>query len=257
MSWKERFEARGSALCVGLDPVVERLPAGYAAGDFCEQVVDTTADLAACYKANMAFFEKLAPNGWDQLRKLCDTIRQRGIPVLLDAKRGDIGSTAQAYAEAYFGGPFDCDAMTVNPSVGLDACEPFRTRAREMDRGVFLLLRTSNPGAAMFQEAAEPVLIEAIRGEPAFGAVVGATDPETGARLREALPHTLFLVPGFGAQGGTDLRPFFDADGKGAIVNSSRGIMYAGEGQDWAARKDAIRDAAKEAYATIERARKA
>jgi orotidine-5'-phosphate decarboxylase len=126
-----------------------------------------------------------------------------------------------------------------------------------MDRGVFLLLRTSNPGAAMFQDATEPGLVGAIRDEPAYGAVVGATDPRTGARVRALLPATLFLVPGFGAQGGADLRPFFDADGRGAIVNSSRAIMYAGEGREWPARKKAIRDAAKQAYETIERARKA
>ena len=257
MSWKERFEARGSALCVGLDPVVERLPEGYDAGDFCQQVVDATAEYAGCFKPNAAFFEKLGPYGWGRLKDLIEVIAGRDIPILIDAKRGDIGSTAQAYAEAYFGGPFNCDALTVNPSIGLDAIEPFRERARAKDRGVFLLLRTSNPGAAVFQDAMEPILVDAIRDEPAYGAVVGATDPETGARLRQALPDTLFLVPGFGAQGGTDLRPFFDAHGKGAIVNSSRGIMYAGEGQQWPAWKDAIRNAAKDAYETIERARKA
>ena len=182
-------------------------------------------------------------------------MRASGVPLLIDAKRGDIGNTAQAYAEAYFGGPFDCDALTVNPSVGLDAVEPFRSRARDLDRGVFLLLRTSNPGAAMFQDAAEPGLVEAIADEPAFGAVVGATDPAAAVRLRGALPKTLFLVPGFGAQGGAHLRPFFDADGSGAIVNSSRGILYAGEGQpNW---RDAVRNAAQEAHETIERARKA
>ena len=255
MSWKERFETRGSALCVGLDPVSERLPQGCSVLEFCSEVVDATAEFTACYKPNIAFFECLGPAGLEAFRELVARIRESGIPVLVDAKRGDIGSTAQAYAEAYFGGPFDCDAMTVNPSIGLDACEPFCVRAREMDRGVFLLLRTSNPGAAVFQDAAEPILIEAIRAEPAFGAVVGATDPETGARVRAALPATLFLVPGFGAQGATDLRPFFDAKGNGAIVNSSRGILYAGEGKaNW---KDAVHDAAKEAHETIERARKA
>ena len=255
MSWKDRFESRGSALCVGLDPLVERLPPGCTVFDFCDAVVDVTADQAACYKPNIAFFERLGPEGLAGFAKLVARIRERGIPVLIDAKRGDIGSTAQAYAEAFFDGPFDCDAMTVNPGVGLDACEPFRTRARELDRGVFLLLRTSNPGAAMFQDATEPGLVAAIRDEPTYGAVVGATDPETGGRVRSLLPDTLFLVPGFGAQGGSDLRPFFDANGKGAIVSSSRGILYAGEGRpDW---KDAVRDAAREARETIERARNA
>ena len=256
MSWKDRFEARESALCVGLDPVAERLPENCSVFDFCREVVDATAEFAACYKPNAAFFEQFGPDGMVWLRDLCAGIAELGIPVIIDAKRGDIGSTAEAYARAYFGGPYACDALTVNPSLGLDAIEPFRVRANETDRGAFLLLRTSNPGAAVFQDAAEATLVEAIRSEPAFGAVVGATDPETGARVRGQLPDTLFLVPGFGAQGGTDLRPFFDAHGKGAIVNSSRGILYAGEGREWPAWKDAIRAAAKESHETIERARK-
>ena len=180
-------------------------------------------------------------------------IRARGLPVIADAKRGDIGSTAEAYAAAWLGGPFAADAVTVNPSVGLDTLEPWRTAAREHDAGVLLLLRTSNPGAEPFQAAAEPALIETIRAEAAFGAVVGATDPETGARLRAALPDTLFLVPGFGAQGGADLAPFFRPDGRGAVVNSSRGILYAGEGAaNW---KDKVHEAARTAHETIERAR--
>ena len=251
MSWKDRFEARGSALCIGLDPVAERMPDGCAAIEFCREVVDATAEFAACFKPNMAFFERLGPEGLAGLAGLIDMIRARNVPVLVDAKRGDIASTAKMYAETYFGGPFDADALTVNPSLGLDTLEPFLDRARELDRGIFLLLRTSNPGAARFQEAAEPVLVEAIRDEPHFGAVVGATDPAAGARLRGLLPDTLFLVPGFGAQGGTGLRGFFAPGGRGAIVNSSRGILYA-EGRDW---KQAIHDAAKQAHETIEEAR--
>ena len=229
MSWAERFQERGSALCVGLDPIQERLPAACSVREFCLEVIDATADYAACYKPNIAFFECLGPDALaDLARAILPAIRERGIPVLLDAKRGDIASSSRAYADAFFGGPFDADALTVNASVGLDAIEPFREAARARDRGVFLLLRTSNPGAALFQEPAEATLIDAIAAEPAFGAVVGATDPAVGARLRAALPDTLFLVPGFGAQGGGDLRSFFTADGKNAIVNSSRGILYAG-----------------------------
>lgn len=251
MTWSQRFQAKGSALCVGLDPVRARLPEGVEIGRFLAEVVDATHDVAACYKPNLAFFEKEA--WWDELGALCALLGDAGAPVILDAKRGDIASTAAAYADAYFGGPYDCDALTVNPSLGLDAVEPFRAAARERDRGVLLLLRTSNPGAAQFQDAMEPILVDAIRDEPAFGAVVGATDPATGARLRQALPDTLFLVPGFGAQGGDDLAAFFDAEGRGAVVNSSRGILYAGEGKDnW---KDAVREAAVAAHRTIERAR--
>jgi orotidine-5'-phosphate decarboxylase len=255
VSWDDRFQERGSALCVGLDPVLERMPAGCTVVEFCIEVIDATAEYAACFKPNIAFFERL---GWQGLSDLAQAIlpciRARGIPVVVDAKRGDVPPTARVYADTYFGGPFDADALTVNPSLGLDTLEPFRTAARARDRGVFVLLRTSNPGAATFQRPAESALVEAIRDEPAFGAVVGATDPGTGARLRAALPDTLFLVPGFGAQGGGDLAPFF-VRGEGAIVSSSRGILYAGEGRsDW---KAAVRAAAREAHGAVERARKA
>jgi len=253
VNWAQRFQARGSALCVGLDPVQERLPPACTAIDFCLEVIDATAEFAACYKPNLAFFECLGPDALAGLaRTILPAIRARGIPVLLDGKRGDIASTAEAYAGAYFGGPFDADALTVNASVGLDAIEPFRKAARERDRGVFLLLRTSNPGAALFQEPAEATMIDAIRAEPAYGAVIGATDPAVGARLRAALPDTLFLVPGFGEQGGDDLRAFFNANGTGAVVNSSRGILYPEAGANW---KDAVREAARAPHATIERAR--
>ncbi|MHC4932537.1 MAG: orotidine-5'-phosphate decarboxylase [Planctomycetota bacterium] len=253
MSWTEQFFTRGSALCVGLDPVPDRVPAGLSVPEFCRTVVDLTADFAACYKPNAAFFERLGPEGMAGLARLVQEIRGRSIPVIVDAKRGDVATTAAAYAEAYFGGPFDCDGLTVNPSVGLDAVEPFAARAREHDRGVFLLLRTSNRGGAAFQRPVERILLDAIRSEPHFGAVVGATDPEAGVRLRGELPETLFLVPGFGAQGGTDLGAFFLADGRGAVVNASRSILYAGEGRpDW---KDSVREAARAARETIERAR--
>lgn len=254
MSWADRFAARDSALCVGLDPDPARIPEGYTVESFCQEVVVLTREFAACYKPNAAFFEREGPLGMGVMAKLIRQIRDLGIPVIADVKRGDIGSTAEAYAEAWIGGRFAADAVTVNPSVGLDTLEPWRAAAREHDAGVFLLLRTSNPGAEPFQAAAEPALIDAIGGEPAFGAVVGATDAATGARLRAALPDTLFLVPGFGAQGGDDLAPFFRADGRGAVVNSSRGILYAGEGAaNW---KDEVHAAARRAHETIERARR-
>jgi len=254
VTWTERFSARGSALCVGLDPDPARMPAGMGLAEFCLEVVALTERWAACYKPNAAFFERAGPAGMAELAQVLREIRARGIPVIADAKRGDIASTAAAYADAWLGGPFAADALTVNPSVGLDAIEPFRARARECDAGIFLLLRTSNPGAAPFQEAVEPHLLEAIAAEPAFGAVVGATDPATGARLRAALPDTLFLVPGFGAQGGADVNAFFRGDGHGAVVNSSRGILYAGEGTaQW---RDAVREAARAAHEAIERARR-
>jgi len=256
MSWRHRFEDRKSALCVGLDPAPGRLPSGVSVEEFCLSAIEATHDLAACVKPNLAFFELLGPPGLATLVRVVAAARAKGLPVILDAKRGDVPESARAYAEAYFGGPFDCDALTVNPSLGLDAIAPFAERARALGRGVFVLLRTSNPGAALFQDAAEPALVAAIRAEPALGAVVGATDARSGARLRTALPDTFFLVPGFGAQGGGDLSSFFTNGGTGAVVNSSRGILYAGEGKPWPAWKEAIREAARSAHAAIERARR-
>ncbi|MGQ0613609.1 MAG: orotidine-5'-phosphate decarboxylase [Planctomycetaceae bacterium] len=253
MTWRGRFEARGSALCVGLDPVQERLPKGQDLRSFCLEVVDLTGEWACCFKPNAAFFERLGPPGMEAFAAVLRGVRERGWPVIADVKRGDIDSTAEAYADAYLGGPFDADAVTVNPSLGLDTLEPFRTRAASLDRGVFLLLRTSNPGAGQFQDAWEARLVRELRGDPRLGAVVGATDAGAARRLRAALPDTLFLVPGFGAQGGEQVGPLFDARGKGALVSSSRAILFAGEGRrDW---KDAVRAAAREAHAAIERAR--
>lgn len=255
MSWQRRFEERGSALCVGLDPVPERFPKGVGAEEFSLAVIEATADLAACVKPNLAFFERLGPDGLAVLVRVVKAARAKGLPVILDAKRGDVPSSAAAYADAFFGGPFDCDAMTVNPSLGLDALAPFAEKAKALGRGVFVLLRTSNPGAPLFQDSMEAALVDAIRAEPAFGAVVGATDPRAGARLRRAMPETLFLVPGFGAQGGDDPAPFFAANGRGAVVNSSRAILYAGEGRPWPEWKAAMREAARSAREVIERAR--
>ena len=251
MTWSDRLQARDSALCVGLDPVASRLPDGADLAGFCETVIEQTAEHAACFKPNIAFFERYGADGYDALARTMAACRAAGVPIIADAKRGDIGSTARLYAETYLGDtPFAADALTVNPSLGLDTLEPFLEMARAHDRGIFILLRTSNPGAATFQDAAEPILIEFLQSEPHAGAVVGATHPEDGVRLRAALPETLFLVPGFGAQGGTELGPFFDGNGRGAVVNSSRGILYAGEGRDdW---KSAVAEAAADAKRKIE-----
>jgi len=254
VTWSSRIQQRG-ALCVGLDPVAARLPRGVAIAAFCEEVVARTAEFAACYKPNLAFFERHGAEGFDALARAIAAARRAGAAVIVDGKRGDVASTARLYAETYLGdGPFAADALTVNPSLGLDTLEPFLELAREHDRGIFVLLRTSNPGAAQFQDGMEPALLRFLADEPHAGAVVGATDPEAGARLRAALPETLFLVPGFGAQGGADLAGYFRDDGGGAVVNSSRAILYAGEGtEEW---PSAVHEAARRAHETIERARK-
>lgn len=246
MSWSNRLQERGSALCVGLDPVEARLPDGCTIASFCEEVIERTAEFAGCFKPNLAFFERHGADGFAALERALAAAREAGVPVIIDAKRGDVGSTARLYAETYLGNtPYAGDALTVNPSLGLDTLEPFLEMAREHDRGIFVLLRTSNPGAAQFQEAMEPTLLEFLRGEPHAGAVVGSTDPQAGARLRAELPDTLFLVPGFGAQGGGELAPFFNDDGRGAVVNSSRGIIFA----------DDMAVAAHQAKDTIDKAR--
>jgi len=183
------------------------------------------------------------------LGQVIDYARHQGLLVVLDGKRNDIGTTATAYAEAYLGTPPDspwgADALTVSPYLGDDSLTPFVDVARERGAGVFVLVKTSNPGGRMLQDLVvdgRPLyrvvgdyveqLATASRGESGYGAVgavVGATYPEQAAELRAAMPHTWFLVPGFGAQGGTarDVAAAFDESGRGAIVNNSRGIIFA------------------------------
>lgn len=255
-------------LCVGLDPRWEQLPqsirakwpnlpaeerAGFAVREFCLRVLDLVRPHAGIVKPQAAFFEQLGPIGLRALQGLCKDARERGFLTILDAKRGDIASTATAYAEAAFGGTtiegeaisvWGADALTVNPYLGEDAVEPFIRTARQSGRGVFVLVRTSNPGAGLFQDLicdGRPVYrhvgdavarwSRANLGECGLGdvgAVVGATHPRELAELRAALPDLWFLVPGYGAQGGTaaDVRAAYRPDGLGAIVNSSRGITF-------------------------------
>ena len=222
-------------------------------------------------KPQAAFFEACGPAGFAALGRLLDRARGRGLLTILDAKRGDIASTATAYADAAFAGTqvagrllpvWQADALTVNPYLGRDAVEPFLASARKVGAGVFVLVRTSNAGAGLFQD------LEVSDGRPLYqhvgeavaawarenvgdcgfgdvGAVVGATYPAEMATLRAAMPEVLFLVPGFGAQGGTreDVRPAFRDDGLGALVNSSRGVTFPFEpdADDWRQRIEAAR----------------
>jgi orotidine-5'-phosphate decarboxylase len=239
-------------LCVGLDPRVDSLPARFrnepdpACGvkEFCLRVLDLVRPYCAVVKPQAAFFERLGPAGMEAMRAVLRRARELGFITILDAKRGDIASTAEAYAEAAFGFPWDADALTVNPYLGADAVEPFIATARASGRGVFVLVRTSNPGAGLFQDllcdgkpvyrhVAESVNGWAMPGRGAcglgdVGAVVGATHPTQLSELRRAMPHVWFLVPGYGSQGGTaaDVRAAFLPTGLGAVVNSSRGITF-------------------------------
>ena len=242
---KRRSEDASSLLCVGLDPHPDDLSERSAAAalDFCRRLVDATMPYAAAFKPNAAFFEVHGAEGWSALKALIDHIRDASmakgsrVPVLLDAKRGDIASTARAYAEAIFHG-LGADAVTINPYLGGDSITPFLT---DHERGVFLLCKTSNPGAADLQDLAagpdgvplyEQVARLAVRlnEKDNVGLVVGATQLEALARVRAAAPDLWFLAPGVGAQGGdleAALAAGLRADGLGMLVPVSRAVGRA------------------------------
>lgn len=212
-------------------------------------VIDAVATHVPAIKPQSAFFEQLGPPGMQALAKIIDHAIAAGLIVIMDAKRGDIGSTAAAYADAFLGrkplSPWGCDALTINPYLGDDSLTPFTKTATERAAGLFVLVKTSNPGSQTFQEktvdgrplyshVAEHVQAlaaadEAQCGYGSVGAVIGATHPQQLAELRQAMPNTLFLVPGLGAQGGTaaDVAGAFDEQGLGAVINSSRAIIFA------------------------------
>jgi orotidine-5'-phosphate decarboxylase len=252
----ETIERKRTCVVVGLDPQLDSLPsdlrerarrstadAADAVMQFSRRVLVAVADHVAAVKPQSAFYEAL---GWEGVRALAGTVRAAhdcGLLVIADVKRGDIGSTAEAYAQSHLD-LLQADAATVNPYLGSDGVAPFLKRARD-GKGIFVLVKTSNPssvelqdldasGAKLYEKVAE--LVERwggdCRGEcgySAVGAVVGATFPAAAEKLRRLMPHALFLVPGYGAQGATadDCGPCFDAQGRGAVVNSSRGIIFA------------------------------
>ncbi|MCO5119930.1 MAG: orotidine-5'-phosphate decarboxylase [Burkholderiaceae bacterium] len=255
-----------SMLCVGLDPAPAKFPAALADGPdriarFCIAIADATAPYACAFKPQIAYFA--AERAEDQLEAVCAHIRRAhpDIPVILDAKRGDIGATAEQYAREAFE-RYGADAVTVNPYMGHDSIEPWLERA---DKGVFLLCRTSNPGGDDLQSLAladGSRLYERVAELAAgrwnrngqLGLVVGATYPAELARVRELAPALPLLVPGIGAQGGdveASVAAGRCADGYGMLINSSRAILYAGAGEDFAAAageaarltRDAIRQA--------------
>ncbi len=256
----QRVRSAGNPVLVGLDPRYAMLPAALRKGDdaapreqadayreFCRGVIDVVAELVPAVKPQAAFFEQLGPPGMNALAEVITHARSKQLLVILDGKRNDIGSTAAAYADAYLGSTsaWQADALTVSPYLGDDSLTPFVETAEQRGAGIFVLVKTSNPGGTTFQDrtidgqplyrhVAEHVerLAAASAGTCGYGcmgAVVGATYPEQLAELRAAMPHTWFLVPGFGSQGGTarDVAGAFAADGLGAIVNSSRGIIFA------------------------------
>lgn len=274
-----RTRELGQPLCVGLDPHLDRIPALFRRGsmkigdpetaraveDFLLALVERLAERVAIVKPQSAFFEQLGPDGQRVLEKVVTRARERALLVLLDAKRGDVGSTADAYARAYLepGSVIRADALTVNPYLGLDTLEPFASRARSFGRGLFVLVRTSNPGASDLQDLAvsshgESAGKEPERGEPLFqivarslaplaqelcgpetgwsslGAVVAATWPKQAEAARAELPSSIFLVPGYGAQGARAadaVRSFVKGPRglEGGIVSTSRAVMFPPE----------------------------
>lgn len=261
---------KNAPIVVGLDPTPEIVPdyllqlsinqlgeCAEAVADcyyeFNTKIIDAIADIVPAIKPNAAMYERFGIAGMVTLQRTIEYAHDAGLCVISDVKRGDIGSTSENYAKAWLGkskigntmvSGFDSDFATVNPYLGTDGIKPFADVCKEDDRGIFTLVKTSNPSSGEFQdreidgrplyehvaEKVEEWGADLMHGDYSdVGAVVGATYPEMGAKLRNMMPHAYILVPGYGAQGGKgeDLKAFFNKDGLGAIVNSSRGIIAA------------------------------
>ena len=266
----EKIQKTKAPICVGLDPMLSYVPehivkrafdvygetlegATEAIWQYNKEIIDNTYDLIPAVKPQIAMYEQFGIEGLMVYKKTVDYCQEKGLVVIGDAKRGDIGSTSAAYATGHLGkvqvgsksySGFATDMLTVNPYLGTDGVKPFVDACNANDKGIFVLVKTSNPSSGEFQD-------KLIDGRPLYelvaekvvewgnmsmdgtysnvGAVVGATYPEMSKILRKLMPHTYFLVPGYGAQGGTaeDLKYCFNEDGLGAIVNSSRGIICA------------------------------
>jgi orotidine-5'-phosphate decarboxylase len=260
---------KDSVVVLGIDPQLDApnapgIPHGYTLTRFCCEIVEACASSAIAVKPQLAFYEA---RGIDGMRAFCEvvkTARRLGLITIADAKRGDIGTTSAAYAEAFLGdGDFNCDAVTVNPYQGSDALMPFITKVKS-GRGIFVLVKTSNPSSGEFQDRNAPdrPIWESVAarvngwggdfvgesGLSSIGAVVGATYPVQARRARELMPAATILVPGYDTQGGTttDAVASARADGTGFIVNASRSLMYAYKKKDGA---DPIQAAAEYAEA--------
>ena len=242
---ESHIASKKSLLCVGLDPVIDRLPEGISKDvdgvvAFCKQIIDATLEYCVAYKPNLAFFESLGPKGFEAFAKTRAHIPDTHF-VIADAKRGDIGNTAKRYADAFFN-HFSCDALTVAPYMGRDSVEPFLVE----NHWAIVLGLTSNQGSEDFEQQKlvtgefvwERVISKCVQwGTPEnLMLVVGATKPEAFQRIRELAPETFLLVPGIGAQGG-DLEGVLkhgSIKGGGLLINSTRGIIYKSSGTDFA-----------------------
>ena len=267
------IQQKNAPIVMGLDPMLSYIPeqiveeaqkeygptlqaVAEAIFTYNKGLIDATCDLIPAVKPQIAMYEQFGLNGLTAYKKTIDYAHEKGLVVIADIKRGDIGSTSAAYAVGHLGGVeafgktfsgFDADFATVNPYLGSDGINPFIKVCQEEKKGIFVLVKTSNPSSGEFQDrgiadAGNRPLYEVVGSQVAawgetcmgdsysyIGAVVGATYPEMGKILRSLMPKTYILVPGYGAQGGkgSDLKPFFNEDGLGAIVNSSRGIIAA------------------------------
>lgn len=283
----KRMDLVDSRLVIGIDPDPKRLFAEKSVfrkanpglqeqgllDAFCSAAVAAAREMACAVKPQAAFFEAMGLWGYESLARCMRLARDQEIPVILDAKRGDIGNTAAAYAAAYLdsASEFFADALTVNPYLGPDTLDPFVAAAKDAGSGLFVLVKTSNEGSGAFQDPiladGQPVYMKVAKavvelgkssigecGYSNIGAVVGATYPEELTALRKAMPKSVFLVPGYGAQGGTaeDARGAFNPDGYGAVVSSSRGIIFAYEKAEGPLTMDAIAESMRKA---AERAR--
>ena len=281
----DKIRIIGNPLCVGLDPYLGKIPPLFRDGpmtpadprtakatrSFLMSLIDLLEHKIAIIKPQSAFFERMGWRGTQLLEDITSYAQGKGFLVLMDAKRGDIGSTAEAYAQSFLtkDAPIKSDALTVSPFLGLDTLEPYIQAARINGSGVFVLVKTSNPGSGDFQDllVGEETLFEKIAqkleplsknfesprtGWSSLGIVVGATYPAQGENLRELLPHTPFLIPGYGAQGGgaeDAVRTFVKGPNgyEGGIVNSSRAILFPDKGntdhpKEW---ETAVSDAIK------------
>ncbi len=264
------IQKTNAPVVVGLDPMLSYIPeqitrkayeefgetlagAGEAVWQFNKAIVDAVCDLIPAVKPQIAMYEQFGIEGLAAYKKTIDYCKEKGLVVIGDVKRGDIGSTSAAYAAAHLGrvavggksySVFDEDFATVNPYLGTDGVKPFVDVCREEKKGIFVLVKTSNPSSGEFQDrliSGRPLYehvgemvaqwgADCIEGDYSLvGAVVGATYPEEGEAMRKVMPNAFILVPGYGAQGGkgADLVHFFNKDGLGAIVSSSRGIIAA------------------------------
>ncbi len=264
------IQKTGAPIVVGLDPMLSFVPewitrkayseygqtlegAAEAIWRFNKGIIDAIYELIPCVKPQIAMYEQFGIPGLVAYKKTVDYCKSKGLVVIGDVKRGDIGSTSAAYATAHLGtikvgeneyAPFDEDFATVNPYLGTDGIKPFIDVCNQNDKGIFVLVKTSNPSSGEFQDRqVDGKALYELVGEMVHkwgldsmdgsysnvGAVVGATYPEMGKVLRDVMPNAYILVPGYGAQGGKaeDLAPYFNKDGLGAIVNSSRGIIAA------------------------------